>query len=49
MDSISGELVVEASAVPVCSIDKLLLHAESILAGERIIADMLVIQFTQVE
>ncbi|XP_026658338.2 vacuolar protein sorting-associated protein 26C isoform X2 [Phoenix dactylifera] len=48
MDPIRGELVVEASAVPIRSIDVQLLRIESILAGERIIADTSVIQTTQI-
>ncbi|KAG1334703.1 Down syndrome critical region protein 3 [Cocos nucifera] len=47
-DPVSGELLVESSAVPICSIDIQLLRIESILAGERIIADMSVIQTTQI-
>nr|XP_029121424.1 Down syndrome critical region protein 3 homolog isoform X2 [Elaeis guineensis] len=47
-DPVSGELVVEASAVPIRSIDIQLLRIESILAGERIIADTSVIQTTQI-
>ncbi|KAM1238769.1 hypothetical protein TB2_039417 [Malus domestica] len=38
-DPIVGELTVEASAVPISSIDLHLLRVESILLGERIIAD----------
>ncbi|XP_073117548.1 uncharacterized protein [Elaeis guineensis] len=48
MDPVSGELVVEVSAVPIRSIDIQLLRIESILAGERIIADTSVIQTTQI-
>ncbi|KAK8940362.1 hypothetical protein KSP40_PGU017005 [Platanthera guangdongensis] len=47
-EPISGELIVEASAVPIQSIDILLLRVESILAGERIISDTSVIQTTQI-
>lgn len=47
-DPVSGELLVEASAVPIRSIDIQLLRIESILAGERIIADTSVIQTTQI-
>ncbi|KAF8398979.1 hypothetical protein HHK36_014844 [Tetracentron sinense] len=36
LDPISGELTVEASAVPICSIDIHLLRVESIIFGERI-------------
>ncbi|KAK7825645.1 down syndrome critical region protein 3 like protein [Quercus suber] len=38
-DPITGELTVEASAVPIYSIDIHLLRVESILLGEKIIAD----------
>ncbi|KAK8914612.1 hypothetical protein KSP39_PZI024263 [Platanthera zijinensis] len=47
-EPISGDLIVEASAVPIQSIDILLLCVESILAGERIISDTSVIQTTQI-
>ncbi|RVX17738.1 Down syndrome critical region protein 3 [Vitis vinifera] len=39
LDPISGELIVEASAVPIHSIDLQLHRVESILVGEKIIAD----------
>lgn len=48
LEPISGELIVEASAIPICSIDILLLRVESILTGERIISDTSVIQTTQI-
>ncbi|KAJ6833815.1 Down syndrome critical region protein 3-like protein [Iris pallida] len=47
-DPLLGELTVDASAVPINSIDIQLLRVESILAGERIISDTSVIQTTQV-
>lgn len=47
LEPISGELVVETSAVPIRSIDILLLRVESILTGERFISDTSVIQTTQ--
>ncbi|KAL5544936.1 hypothetical protein UlMin_008720 [Ulmus minor] len=47
-DAISGELTVEASAVPICSIDIHLLRVESILLGERIITETSLIQTTQI-
>ncbi|PKU68845.1 hypothetical protein MA16_Dca010589 [Dendrobium catenatum] len=46
-EPLSGELIVEASAVPIRSIDILLLRVESILTGERIISDTSVVQITQ--
>ncbi|KAF9667525.1 hypothetical protein SADUNF_Sadunf15G0032200 [Salix dunnii] len=39
LDPISGELTVETSAVPISSIDIHLLRVESVLIGEKIIAD----------
>uniref|UniRef100_A0A6N2M8P5 Uncharacterized protein n=1 Tax=Salix viminalis TaxID=40686 RepID=A0A6N2M8P5_SALVM len=39
LDPISGELTVETSAVPISSIDIHLLRVESVLVGEKIIAD----------
>ncbi|KAK1564658.1 hypothetical protein Q3G72_008240 [Acer saccharum] len=39
LDPISGELTIEASAVPISSIDIHLLRVESVLLGEKIIAD----------
>lgn len=47
-DPITGELMVEASAVPICSIDIHLLRMESILLGEKIISETSLIQTTQV-
>lgn len=47
-DPISGELTVEASAVPILSIDIHLLRVESILVGERIITETSLIQTTQI-
>lgn len=46
-DPISGELTVEASAVPILSIDIHLLRVESTLLGERIITETSLIQTTQ--
>lgn len=43
-----GELTVEASAVPVHSIDIHLLRVESILVGENIATETSVVQTTQV-
>ncbi|KAG9449548.1 hypothetical protein H6P81_009513 [Aristolochia fimbriata] len=45
---ITGDLVVEASATPIQSIDILLLRTESILAGDKILTDTSVVQTTQV-
>ncbi|KAF9625277.1 hypothetical protein IFM89_020863 [Coptis chinensis] len=39
LDPLSGELTVEASAIPINSIDIHILRIESILVGEKIIAD----------
>ncbi|XP_048330527.2 uncharacterized protein LOC107418538 isoform X2 [Ziziphus jujuba] len=47
-DAISGELTVEASAVPIGSIDILLFCVESILLGERIATKTSLIQTTQI-
>lgn len=47
-DAITGELTVEASAVPICSIDLHLLRVESILLGERIVTETSLIQTTQI-
>lgn len=44
---LSGELIVESSAVPISSIDIQLLRVESILAGERIVTDTSAVQTTQ--
>lgn len=46
-DAISGELTVEASAVPICSIDIHLFRVESVLLGERIVTETSLIQTTQ--
>lgn len=46
-EPISGELTVEASAVPILSIDIHLLRVESILVGERIITETSLVQTTQ--
>lgn len=46
-DPISGELTVQASAVPIQSIDIHLLRVESILAGEKIVTETSLIQTTQ--
>lgn len=48
LDPISGELTVETSAVPICSIDIQLLRIESILLGEKIVTETSLIQTTQV-
>ncbi|XP_038687230.1 vacuolar protein sorting-associated protein 26C isoform X2 [Tripterygium wilfordii] len=47
-DPISGELTVEASAVPIRSIDIHLLRVESILLGEKIVTETSLIQSTQI-
>lgn len=47
LDPISGELTVERSAVPICSIDIHLLRVESILLGEKIVTETSLIQTTQ--
>lgn len=47
-DPLTGEITVESSAVPIHSIDIQLIRSESVLAGERIIYDMSVIQTTQI-
>ncbi|XP_022137705.1 Down syndrome critical region protein 3 homolog isoform X2 [Momordica charantia] len=46
-DPITGELTVEASAVPINSIDIHLCRVESVILGERIITETSVIQSTQ--
>lgn len=46
-DPLSGELTVEASAVPINSIDIHILRIESILVGEKIVSESSVIQTTQ--
>ncbi|XP_064935409.1 uncharacterized protein LOC135585615 isoform X1 [Musa acuminata AAA Group] len=47
-DPITGDLTVEASAVPIDSVDIQLLRVESILSGERFVTDTSVIQTTQI-
>ncbi|KAI4347268.1 hypothetical protein L6164_008092 [Bauhinia variegata] len=47
-DPISGELTVEASAIPIQSIDIHLLRVESILMGEKIVTETSLIQTTQI-
>ncbi|XP_075660697.1 uncharacterized protein LOC142630572 isoform X1 [Castanea sativa] len=47
-DPITGELTVEASAVPIYSIDIHLLRVESILLGEKIVTETSLIQSTQI-
>ncbi|WJX67224.1 hypothetical protein P8452_51711 [Trifolium repens] len=46
--SINGELTVEASAVPIQSIDIQLFRVESILHGEKIVTETSLIQTTQI-
>lgn len=46
-DPITGELTVEASTLPICSIDIHLLRVESVLLGERIVTETSLIQTTQ--
>lgn len=46
-DPINGELTVEASAVPIHSIDLHLFRVESILLGEKIVTETTLIQTTQ--
>ena len=46
-DPITGELTVEASEVPICSIDIHLLRIESVLLGEKIVTETSLIQTTQ--
>lgn len=48
LDPISGELIVEASAVPIHSIDLQLHRVESILVGEKIVTESSLIQTTQI-
>ncbi|KAL5748768.1 hypothetical protein ACOSP7_025808 [Xanthoceras sorbifolium] len=48
LDPISGELTVEASAVPIRSIDIHLLRVELVLHGEKIVTETSLIQTTQV-
>ncbi|XP_068643051.1 uncharacterized protein [Aristolochia californica] len=45
---ITGDLVVEASATPIQSIDILLLRTESIIGGDKILTDTSVVQITQI-
>ncbi|TXG50870.1 hypothetical protein EZV62_023396 [Acer yangbiense] len=47
LDPISGELTIEASAVPISSIDIHLLRVESVLLGEKIVTETSLIQTTQ--
>ncbi|XP_009147963.1 vacuolar protein sorting-associated protein 26C [Brassica rapa] len=47
-DPLSGELTVEASSVPITSIDIHLLRVESIIVGERIVTEISLIQSTQI-
>ncbi|KAG9132638.1 hypothetical protein Leryth_024591 [Lithospermum erythrorhizon] len=47
-DPICGELTVEASAVPIQSIDIHLMRVESILVGERIASEPSLVQTTQI-
>ncbi|XP_073015289.1 uncharacterized protein [Primulina eburnea] len=49
MDPVGGELTVEASALPIQSIDIHLLRVESILIGEKIATESSLIQTTQME
>lgn len=46
-DPLCGELTVEASSLPIQSIDVHLLRVESILVGERIVTETSLIQTTQ--
>ncbi|XP_042500026.1 vacuolar protein sorting-associated protein 26C-like [Macadamia integrifolia] len=48
LDPINGELTVEASAVPIYSIDIHLLRVESIIVGEMIVSETSIIQTTQI-
>ncbi|KAJ0048525.1 hypothetical protein Pint_17082 [Pistacia integerrima] len=48
VDPINGELTVEASSVPIQSIDLHLLQVESILLGEKIVTETSLIQTTQI-
>ncbi|KAL0380169.1 UNVERIFIED_CONTAM: Vacuolar protein sorting-associated protein 26C [Sesamum angustifolium] len=48
LDPIAGELTVEASAVPIESIDIHLIRVESILIGEKIATESSLIQTTQI-
>ncbi|KAF6144603.1 hypothetical protein GIB67_006095, partial [Kingdonia uniflora] len=48
LDSLDGELTVEASALPLRSIDVHILRIESILVGEKIVKETSVVQTTQI-
>ncbi|XP_022737585.1 Down syndrome critical region protein 3 homolog isoform X2 [Durio zibethinus] len=48
LEPLSGELTVEASTLPICSVDIHLLRVESILLGEKIITETSLIQTTQI-
>ncbi|KAL4324328.1 hypothetical protein GQ457_11G028830 [Hibiscus cannabinus] len=48
LEPLGGELTVEASALPICSIDIHLLRVESVLLGEKIITETSLIQTTQI-
>ncbi|KAJ4960349.1 hypothetical protein NE237_020259 [Protea cynaroides] len=48
LDSITGELTVEASSVPIRSIDIHLNRMESVLVGEMVITETSIIQTTQI-
>ncbi|XP_077253196.1 vacuolar protein sorting-associated protein 26 [Tasmannia lanceolata] len=47
-DPVCGDLTVEASAIPIHSIDLQLLRVESIIVGERIVTETSVVQTTQI-
>ncbi|XP_056175125.1 uncharacterized protein LOC115664763 isoform X3 [Syzygium oleosum] len=47
-DPISGELIVETSAVPIHSVDIHILRIESILFGDRIVTETSLVQTTQI-
>ncbi|XP_043693941.1 vacuolar protein sorting-associated protein 26C-like [Telopea speciosissima] len=48
LGAINGELTVEASAVPIRSIDIHILRVESVLVGEKIVIETSIIQTTQI-
>ncbi|KAF5178119.1 Down syndrome critical region protein 3-like protein [Thalictrum thalictroides] len=48
LDPLNGEITIEASAVPIHSIDIHLLCVESILIGEKIVSETSLIQTTQI-
>ncbi|OMP10012.1 Vacuolar protein sorting-associated protein 26 [Corchorus olitorius] len=48
LEPLSGELTVEASAIPIYSIDIHLLRVESVLLGEKIVTETSLIQTTQI-